>query len=122
MAAPAAHTVIARSACDEAIHVSTCGAMDCFAALAMTGRGVWVPACAGTTLIMGMPIPIYRNRVKPRNKKYFALPNAKSAHIFTIPSRPEGRIMIVTIVGRVAVDAEVPLTNGLRAYGEDVWS
>ena len=28
--------VIARSECDEAIHVSTCGAMDCFASLAMT--------------------------------------------------------------------------------------
>ena len=29
-------TVIARSASDEAIHFSVCGAMDCFAALAMT--------------------------------------------------------------------------------------
>ena len=43
----------------EAIHVSACRAMDCFAALAMTrkGRCVWVPAPdaqlrirAGTTL------------------------------------------------------------------------
>jgi hypothetical protein len=24
--------------------------------------------------------------------------------------------------GRVAVDAEVPITNGAEAYGEDVWS
>jgi DNA-binding HxlR family transcriptional regulator len=32
------HTVIARSTCDEAIHASTCGAMDCFASLAMTKR------------------------------------------------------------------------------------
>jgi hypothetical protein len=39
-----------------------------------------------------------------------------------IPSRQEGRIMIVTNVGRVAVDAEVPITNGAEAYGEDVWS
>ena len=30
--------------------------------------------------------------------------------------------MIVTIVGRVAVDAEVPITNGAEAYGKDVWS
>src|SRR5882724_8176854 len=30
--------VIARSECDEAIHVSASGAMDCFASLAMTGR------------------------------------------------------------------------------------
>jgi hypothetical protein len=39
-----------------------------------------------------------------------------------IPSRLEGRIMIVTNVGRGAVDAEVPITNGAEAYGEDVWS
>jgi hypothetical protein len=30
--------------------------------------------------------------------------------------------MIVTNVGRGAVDAEVPITNGTKAYGEDVWS
>ena len=30
--------------------------------------------------------------------------------------------MIVTNVGRVAVDAEVPLTKGTEAYGKDVWS
>jgi hypothetical protein len=39
-----------------------------------------------------------------------------------IPSRLEGRIMIVTNVGRGAVDAEVPITNGAEAYGENVWS
>ena len=39
-----------------------------------------------------------------------------------IPSRPEGRIMIVTNVGRGAVDVEVPKTNGMEAYGKDVWS
>ena len=43
-------------------------------------------------------------------------------YINRIPSRPEGRIMIVTIVGRVAVDAEVPTTNGAEVYGKDVWS
>jgi hypothetical protein len=30
--------------------------------------------------------------------------------------------MIVTNVGRVAVDAKVPITNGAEAYGEGVWS
>ena len=30
--------------------------------------------------------------------------------------------MIVTNVGRVAVDVEVPATNGAEAYGENVWS
>jgi hypothetical protein len=33
---PFSPAVIARSASDEAIHFSVCGAMDCFAALAMT--------------------------------------------------------------------------------------
>jgi hypothetical protein len=33
------------------------------------------------------------------------LQNPKSPYITPIPSRPEGRIMIATIVGRVAVDA-----------------
>jgi hypothetical protein len=32
--------VIARSASDEAIHFSVCGAMDCFAALAMTETAI----------------------------------------------------------------------------------
>jgi hypothetical protein len=30
--------------------------------------------------------------------------------------------MIVTNVGRGAVDAEAPKTNGMEAYGKDVWS
>jgi hypothetical protein len=30
--------------------------------------------------------------------------------------------MIVTIVGRVAVAADVPTTNGTEADGKDVWS
>src|SRR5882757_1262628 len=33
-------SVIARSACDEAIHGAACRTMDCFAALAMTVDGV----------------------------------------------------------------------------------
>jgi hypothetical protein len=37
--------VIARSASDEAIHLSTCRTMDCFAALAMTTENVgWAKA------------------------------------------------------------------------------
>ena len=54
----------------------------------------------------GKSLPIFGKRVKPRNKKYFALsrkPNQR--YITSIPSRPEGRIMIATNVGRVAVDA-----------------
>ena len=30
--------------------------------------------------------------------------------------------MIVTNVGRGAVDADAPITNGADAYGKDVWS
>src|SRR5207342_1337936 len=51
-------------------------------------------------------LPILRTRVKPQNKKYFALSEGQIRRIsVAIPSRPEGRIMIATIVGRVAVDA-----------------
>jgi hypothetical protein len=42
----------------------------------------------------------------PQNKKYFAFPEGRNSGIsVAIPSRQEGRIMIVTNVGRVAVDA-----------------
>ncbi|MGH6711436.1 MAG: hypothetical protein ACREEK_20985 [Bradyrhizobium sp.] len=71
----------------------------------------------------GKSILIYRNRVKPQNQKYFALSEWQSSGIFlAIPSHSEGRIMIVMSVGRVVVDAEVPITNGAEAYGEGVWS
>ena len=46
----------------------------------------------------------------------------EQGYINRIPSRPEGRIMIVTNVGRGAMDAEVPLAKGAEAYGKDVWS
>jgi len=74
----------------------------------------------------GKTLPIFGNLVKPKiskNRKYFAFPEGRNSGIsVAIPSRSEGRIMIVTNVGRGAVDAEVPLTNGAEAYGEDVWS
>src|SRR5258708_21436008 len=57
----------------------------------------------GTT---GKSLLIYRNRVKPQNQKYFAFPEGQiRGTSIAIPSREEGRIMIATIVGRVAVDA-----------------
>ena len=37
-----------------------------------------------------------------------------------VPTR--GALAIVMNVGRVAMDAEVPLTKGTEAYGKDVWS
>jgi hypothetical protein len=39
-----------------------------------------------------------------------------------IPLHQKGRLAIVTNAGRDAVDAEVPITNGIEAYGEVVWS
>jgi hypothetical protein len=42
----------------------------------------------------------------PEIKNISLFPNGKSGYIAFIPSRQEGRIMIVTIVGRVAVDAK----------------
>ena len=58
----------------------------------------------------------------PKSKIFRFSRNANRAISTPIPSRSEGRIMIVTNVGRVAVDAEVPITNGTDAYGEVVWS
>jgi hypothetical protein len=57
-----------------------------------------------------------------RIKNISVLTKPDSRYIKPIPSRSEGRFMIVTNVGRVAVDAEVPITNGADAYGEVVWS
>jgi hypothetical protein len=55
----------------------------------------------------GKSLPIVGSRVKTQNKKYFAFPEGRNSGIsVAIPSRQEGRIMIVTNVGRVAVDAE----------------
>src|SRR5258708_25306772 len=54
----------------------------------------------------GKSLLISGNRVKPQNKKYFAFPEGQiRGTSIAIPSRSEGRIMIATIVGRVAVDA-----------------
>jgi hypothetical protein len=41
----------------------------------------------------------------PKIKNISLYPKEKQGYIARIPSRPEGRIMIATIVGRVAVDA-----------------
>jgi hypothetical protein len=48
--------------------------------------------------------------------------NRKSVYILA-PSRPtEGRHAIVTAAGRDAVNADAPITNGVDADGEGVWS
>jgi hypothetical protein len=54
----------------------------------------------------GKSLLIYGKCVKPQNKKYFAFPEGRNSGIsLPIPSRSEGRIMIVTNEGRGAVDA-----------------
>ena len=58
--------VIARSACDEAIHLSACCAMDCVAALALTRR---VPCHTGSAI------------------EYFTWLSAKLDSIEAMPSR-----------------------------------
>src|SRR5882672_7989625 len=63
----------------------------------------------------GKSLLVSRNRVKPRNKKYFAFPEGRNSGIsVAIPSRSEGRIMIVTNEGRVAVDADCAFDEGAR--------
>ena len=65
---------------------------------------------------------LFGNHVKPRKKKYFALSEDKVRlhRMHPVPTR--GALAIVTNAGRGAVDAEVPLTKGMEAYGKDVWS
>jgi hypothetical protein len=55
--------------------------------------------------------------------KHFAFIEGQIGGIsIAIPSRERGALAIVANEGRVAVDAEAPLTRGADAYGEDVWS
>ena len=48
--------VIARSVSSEAIHVSTCATMDCFASVAMTERYIRITACRSI-----LPVPVFGN-------------------------------------------------------------
>ena len=62
--------------------------------------------CAGKS-----PLPIFGNRVKPQNKKYFAFQKWQIRGTLC-PSRPTQRASaVVTDVGRVAMDADVTKTN-----------
>jgi hypothetical protein len=80
-------------------------AMDCVALLAMT---MWRER-ARQIDPTDKSLLISRNRVKPKNQKYFAFAvrQIKTTSI-AILSREEGRIAIVTDVGQGAVDAAVP--------------
>jgi hypothetical protein len=79
------------------------------------GRGVWVPAFAGTTLEIMSGLTRRANQQKPVQpcfQKYSDFQKTQITFI-TLPSCPtEGRLEIVTDAGQDAVDADVPLTNG----------
>jgi hypothetical protein len=68
----------------------------------------------------GKSLLIFRNRVKPRNQKYFPS-RLTQIRCISIKSRPErGALRTSPTRGRDAVDAAAPLTNGAEAYGEVV--
>jgi hypothetical protein len=58
----------------------------------------------------------------PVSKNILISRNCKSVYIL-VPSRSDrGALAIVTDVERDAVDADAPITNGVEADGEGVWS
>jgi hypothetical protein len=76
------------------------------------------------------PIARRANHLTPRHfplssplcKNISVFPNPKS-ELYDSPSRlTEGRFAIVTDARRDAVDADAPITNGVEADGEVVWS
>ena len=62
-------------------------------------------------------------RVQPRFAKIFLFfRNQNQSYICRRLVPLEGRLAIVTDAGRDAVDADAPITNGVDADGEVVWS
>ena len=73
--------------------------MDCFASLAMTGDKKRAQSGEPPD---GQLFRIFRNRVKPRNKKYFAFPEARKQYAVTEARRQRrqhGHHLLTTIVG-----------------------
>ena len=58
----------------------------------------------------------------PKIKNISLFQKSEQWYIYRHPVPLRGASAVVTNEGRVAVDAEVPMTNGTEAYGEDVWS
>jgi hypothetical protein len=71
----------------------------------------------------GKSLRIFRNRVKPRNQKYFAFVAGQISDL-NLPVSPDkrGGSRSSRNARWDAVDVDVPLTNGTEAYGEVVWS
>jgi len=55
-------------------------------------------------------------------QKFLLTAGANQHYSNPVPPPLEGRFAIVTDVGRDAVDADAPITNGAEADGEVVWS
>ena len=75
------------------------------------------PASTGKSLL------IFRNRVKPPESKIFRFRD-RANHWMNRPVSPDkrGGSRSSRNARRDAVDADVPRTNGMEAYGEVVWS
>jgi hypothetical protein len=58
----------------------------------------------------------------PLCKNISVFPKPKSNYMSSRPASLEGRFAIVTDARRDAVDADAPITNGVEADGEVVWS
>jgi hypothetical protein len=65
---------------------------------------------------------ISENRVKPQNKKYFALSEGQISGRYCLSRPTRGALAIATNVRWDAVDAEVMMAIVADAYGKDVWS
>ena len=71
----------------------------------------------------GKSLLIYGNRVKPRNKKYFAFTRRQIRGIYlAIPSCSEGRRPSSRTLGGLRWTLTLRLTSAAEAYGKDVWS
>ncbi len=66
--------------------------------------------------------PALNRLSSPSRKNILIFRNRKSVYIYRHPASQEGRFAVVTSVRRDAMDADAPLTNGVKADGEVVWS
>ena len=74
-------------------------------------------------LPVGQFFPAHRSDLSSPFCKKIWLRRGPKSNLQLAPSLPmQGRIAIVTDAGRDAVDADAPLTNGVEADGEVVWS
>ena len=78
--------------------------------------------CVRQNNTTGKSIPIYGNRVKPRNKKYFAFPEVKIKVHDGHPVPLRGALAIVATRDGLQWTPMLRQTSAAEAYGEVVWS